>query len=524
MMQIQFLPYHSSFVVWTQRATLVVDLALIWWLWREILSGREVDAIDPMGSLAAFEIGLMLTLLVIAFSSAVATFPGEWQEDLLAKWDRPKWVVTAHDALFNAALDRVTSRRLPFSSTLILPGLNVYEGLGIDDPEKAKWHDFVFRARGRDLRGAIFDFATLPKVDFSGAQLQGASLVSAQLQGASFDGAQLQGGTLIQAQLPGASLISAQLQGAWLDGAQLQGASLWWAQLQGASLAGARLEGASLLWAQLQGASLDSAWLQGASLNFAQLQGAWLKSALLEGASLQFAQLQGVPLQLASLEATDLSGAYLWRTNRSEPPWTVSAIRMSGENWLPQWIDARAQRGGVIEGGRDPWDDKAYQALRSTIIESLPPGKFRDQALERIQVLDCSVPTFQSCDYLPPPVGAAWWRATQRDAVAWREALEKAARIDEEVYSVALANALKHLVCSGGDDAIHIFRGILRGGGPGFQNRLWVAGTAAFGLFDDLMNKESKDCPVAAALTDADRAELLQIKRLIEVDEAGKHP
>jgi hypothetical protein len=39
-------------------------------------------------------------------------------------------------------------------------------------------------------------------------------------------------------------------------------------------------------------------------------------------------------------------------------------------------------------------------------------------------------------------------------------------------------------------------------------------------LIDDLTDKASKDCPVAAALTDADRAKLLQIKQGIE--KAGK--
>ena len=33
MIQIQFLPYHSSLVVWTQRIALIFDLALVWWLW-----------------------------------------------------------------------------------------------------------------------------------------------------------------------------------------------------------------------------------------------------------------------------------------------------------------------------------------------------------------------------------------------------------------------------------------------------------------------------------------------------------
>jgi hypothetical protein len=62
------------------------------------------------------------------------------------------------------------------------------------------------------------------------------------------------------------------------------------------------------------------------------------------------------------------------------------------------------------------------------------------------------------------------------------------------------------LVCSGGEDAIHVVRG------PGFQSRLRVGGPAASGLIDDLTNKDSKDCPVSGALTDADRADLSGIK------------
>ena len=136
-------------------------------------------------------------------------------------------MVSAHDWLFESRINDTTRRRRwPLSSTLVLPGLNIYEGLGVDDPEKAKWHDFVFRARGRDLKGAIFDFATLPKVDFEGSDLRGASLDGAQLQGASLGHGQLQTASLVGAQLQGASLDGAQLQGASLDGAQLQGASV----------------------------------------------------------------------------------------------------------------------------------------------------------------------------------------------------------------------------------------------------------------------------------------------------------
>ncbi len=483
MMQIQFLPFHSGFITWTQRVALFVDLVLLAWLWRKVLSGHELGG--PFRASWAWPVlGFVLSVAVLLFSMTVVTYPGEWQEERLAswrilpamdEWGRPAtekdargeprtasfrdWVMNArkmslHDWLFNAKPDEITRRRLPFSSTLVLVGLNVYEGLGIDDPEKAKWHDFVFRARGRDLRGAIFDFATLPKVDFEGADLHGASLHDAQLQGA--------------------SLHDAQLQGASLNFAQLQGASLNFAQLQGASLGAAQLQGASLNVAQLQGASLGFAQLQGASLNVAQLQ----------GASLADAQLQGASFDDAVLEATDFSRAYLWRSNRPRPPSEVASIRISGESWLPEWIDVNANH--------QTWDDKTYQTLR-TLIGSVRPS---DLALERIQSLDCSNSdtTLASCNSSaePPP-----------EAAAWRKALEDA-RVDDAAYAKALAAALKTLVCSGDDGAVYVVWG------GGFESRLESGGPEAPALVDFIM---SKDCPVSGSLTDADKAKLLRIKQ-----------
>ncbi len=200
MMQIQFLPYHSLFIAWTQRIALLLDLILLWWLWRRVLSGRELDGRRRAWARWAwtFLAGLPLTLAALLFSGAVATFPGEWQEDhlpsatifpgsndsteLMHTWGKPSGPISSkkvslHDFVFDSEVDPFTRRRwLPFSSTLVLPGLNVYEGLGIDDPEKVKGRDFVFRARGRDLKGAILDFAVLPKVDFEGAHLERARL------------------------------------------------------------------------------------------------------------------------------------------------------------------------------------------------------------------------------------------------------------------------------------------------------------------------------------------------------------
>jgi Pentapeptide repeats (8 copies) len=274
--QLQFLPFHLSWITWTHRVALVADLVLIWWLWRKILLGRDSAAPRPRAGWAWRAIGILLTVCALLFSWGLATFPGEWQTEHLAAWrpirerdeaQRPI-IVSIHDWVFESKIDSINRRRRwPVSSTLVLTGFNIYEGLNIDDPDKVKGRDFVFRARGRDLKGAIFDFATLPKVDFTGAELEGARLNSAQLDRASFDAARLQGASLVGAQLKGASFgceqpedsefKCVQLQGALLNRAQLQGASLDFAQLQGAFLSGAQLQGASLFNADLSGAQLS---------------------------------------------------------------------------------------------------------------------------------------------------------------------------------------------------------------------------------------------------------------------------
>ncbi|PZA13287.1 hypothetical protein DNX69_02605 [Rhodopseudomonas palustris] len=476
--QIQFLPYHSSGVVWTQRIALLLDLALVWWLWRKILSGGENDATATRASSIAVGLGLLTSSLAIAFSCAIATFPGEWQEET---WTRPTWAVAVHDALFSAEPNLVTHRRFPFSNTLVLPSLNVYEDLGIDDPGKAKWRDFVFRSGERDLRGAIFTFASLPKVDFTGADLRGARLLYAQLQGASLQRANLQGASLDLAQLQGGNLSGAQLQGASLDGAYLQGADLSAA----ANLSGAQLQGASLKGAHLQGAKLSGAQLQGASLDGASLQAALLDSA----------PLLGVSFSSATLRGTDLGGSYLWRSNQAGIPAVLSAIRVveDGNTWSPRQRDPMGQVRA--------WDDKDYQKLRSS-LQLLLSGPSREAALKRIEVLNCSGSDkrLQSCDpSLAPPVEAAEWKnAVMKNSVG------------VQAYRAALAESLRALFCPGDENEVLVIRAIAKFG------QLQRAGPAARALIAELLNKNSADCPVAASLTDADRSTLLSIKQEIE--------
>ncbi len=483
--QLQFLPFHLSWITWAHRLALVADLVLVWWLWRKILLGRDSFAPRPLAVWAWRATGALLTVLVVLFSWLVATFPGEAEHDILAKWDGTGRAVSLRNRIFQSDVDETTGRRALFlSNTLVLTGFNIYEGLKIDDPDKLKWRDFIFLARGRNLEGAIFNLAALPKVDFDGAELEGAALVDAQLQGASLKDARLQG----------AGLGDAQLQGASLDDAQLQGASLQEAELEGASLERAQLQGAMLGYAQLQGAMLGDAQLQGAMLGAAELQGASLFRAQLQGASLFGAQLQGASLQWAALDATDLSGAWLWRTNTPAElgPVIRASVSLQDASWELSWSGSYR--------GPEVWSDKEFHELREA-IQALPTGAAREFALADIERLDCASgdKTLASCDPRIPPTP---------EAIEWRHTLE-AASVDGRTYVKVLATTLRALVCRGSGDAIYIVRG------QAFGGRLQEAGAPAIGLIDDLMDKNSKDCPVARALTDDDRASLSEIKQTI---------
>jgi hypothetical protein len=47
LLEIQFLPYHSRWITWTIRLTLLLDLGLLWWHWRIILATAAPAAGAP---------------------------------------------------------------------------------------------------------------------------------------------------------------------------------------------------------------------------------------------------------------------------------------------------------------------------------------------------------------------------------------------------------------------------------------------------------------------------------------------
>jgi uncharacterized protein YjbI with pentapeptide repeats len=504
LLQIQFLPFHDWNITWAQRVALILDIVLLWLLRPPILADLSVESFDRSRVLARvlreFGLGLagVMSIAALCFSIVVATIPGERQETALATLDRPRWQITyveddeektklvsTRDLLFAGEVDETTRRRKSlFSNTLVLPGFNLYEALKIDDPKKLAWKEHYFDLRGRHLEQAVLNGAVLTKADLTGAQLQGVSLLMARLRGASLDDAHLQGAELGWAQLRGASF----------DGAQLQGATLIWADLQGAELDRAQLQGSSLGGAQLQGASLSQAQLQGASLWLAQLQGASLSQAQLQGAELAGAQLQGASLDGAKVNATDFLGAFLWRTIWGKmDPAKLGAVRLEMLSWNPAWQPKNFA--WQPKGDPVPWDAKAYADLRGS-MNSIPEGSRREMALKQIETLDCGNPdeTLASCDPSAAP---------PREVLDWQEKLIKAS-IDDAAFQNVLATELRGLVCTSDANAIHILRGIIR------WRRDAKTGREAPALVDYIM---SKDCPVSAALTSNDKANLLKIKQ-----------
>jgi uncharacterized protein YjbI with pentapeptide repeats len=524
LLQIQFLPFHDVNITNAQRAALFLDIVLLWLLRPPILanldeSPQRVKFISRRLRAFGLAFASVTSIATIWFSFMLATIPNEWRSGPLS------YVAAIEPKAANKLVFGVAGPKTALitgswpANTLRLQDFDIYEALKVDDPKKLDWKDHTFDLHSRQLEGAVFHRAKLGKVDLKEAHLEGALMYEAKLQGASLDRAHLQGASLDQAQLQGASLYQAELQGASLRGAQLQGASLNFAQLQGASLSEARLQGASLWSAELQGASLEFAQLQGASLDAARLQGASLSKAQLQGASLygslgqerlqapSKAQLQGAPLYGASLygakvNATDFWDAFLWRTNWG---WgeidqaELGAVRLDAalERWKPIW--EKETFSGLIS-----WTDKTYADLRVS-MNSIPEGNMRDEALKRIETLDCANKTLASCNPAaePPP-----------EVLNWQKTLLKA-KANVGDFEKALATELGALFCANDADAIHILRGTITS--TGTSSRLAWAGCEAPTLVDSIVRpKTVEDCPVSASLTNDDKAKLLQIKQFWE--------
>ena len=463
-LQIQFLPFHNLRLTWEHRLAVLADIVLIWWLWDKVIGDgggfRNWKIAHARGKTI---IGVGFSVAVLWLSCSLAIIPGEWQAFTGCG--------PIYKALSHGDPDPNTHRPSSlFSNIIVLPFLNVYDILKVDDPQKVNWRSYLLSLRGRDLRGAIFDRALMERTDAQSAQLQGTSLSFAKLQGSNLDQAHLEGADLSTAQLQGASLIGTQLQGAELSGAALQGAKLESANLAAADMVTAQLQGANLRNADLRGADLTSASIRGTS--FASFN----KNAAL---------LIGAIFDRVTLDTVSWNHVRLWQTSFADSK-IVNAFG------TPIWT-------------QDPnWGPESYAELQNGLQKSLNDASAtepkRSLVLSRIAHLACPKPCIVRLT--PPPEVDPWLNEVKKGTV------------DQAAYGKALATVYTSMICSGDGSSLAVLRSLVSmgmpqaaGGVPTAQGFL-ETGSEARALAAYVM---SKDCPVSAKLADADRAVLLAV-------------
>jgi hypothetical protein len=151
-----------------------------------------------------------------------------------------------------------------------------------------------------------------------------------------------------------------------------------------------------------------------------------------------------------------------------------------------------------MAGGSSPdlWTDANYALLRRSIERGVPEDERRNEALTRVSNLDCTRTgdSLASCDpSVTPPDAVQQWKKTLEGAI-----------VDHNAYAKALASILGDLVCSGDPDVIYVLRGLLHN--QRFQN----TGAETPALAKRITSAE---CPVSAALTDADKRVIAALKR-----------
>ena len=472
--QLKFLPYHSEPITLWQRAAVVIDLVLLWFLWPPISrGGTNLLAWYDLKRCKVLAWMLVSTLPVLLVVT-IATFPGEWLDENLptvrlipttwAAWTIPSvqaiqtagsgWA-TLHELLVAGQISYVTGRpESLWSNVLVLPNFEV--------------GDRVLSLRGRSLEGAVLAFAHLRKADFTGASLAGAIFAGADLRGTKFGCDWAAGGS------PGFYPIG--FKNKDIKCAQLRGANFALAQLQGASLNGAQLRGDVFLGAQLQGAYLFGAQLQGAFLYRTQLQGANLDEANLEGASLAFSGLQGAILDETHLEGASLIRNLVWRTN--PPPYTMGA-RVIGPEPGPKYF-------GLNCPSECNWSETSYAALKSLIENSDLLVGGRDQVLGQIAALG-----------KPPYV------ANESSAKAWTDLAEDSARSAGSYFDI-LARTLRAIGCAA-EGAPYVIGGLIPRLDWRFEgNRSQEAEVAAAFL-------DEAKCPGARGLSEENKGKLQEI-------------
>ncbi|MBF0382967.1 MAG: pentapeptide repeat-containing protein [Magnetococcales bacterium] len=313
--QVRFLPYHSEWITWSHRLTILADLTILHLFWMMIrdeegrISGaltRQINQNKRSFVLWASAY-ILLTITVIIISLSIATFPNEdFNKNINNGW------IAKISSGYSATLEYV--RKIPGTDQITnWFNDNFPRNLDVQDEILVKTHPSpailaAFMEKNKTKEDAYMVYAS--GIDLKGRNLRNANLSGSKLYNANFyaisDGKQNYVVDLREANLTGTNLHRANLQNA-----NLQRATLDFSNLQGTTLKGANLQGSLLMGANMLGAFIEGANLQGARLAVADFQGANLVDAKLHGADLRGAKMQGAILNRAKLIGTDFFGANL---------------------------------------------------------------------------------------------------------------------------------------------------------------------------------------------------------------------
>lgn len=340
--QLGFLRYQSSAITLLHTATLLADLAALWWFHarRRRDSGTQAaGAAAPRARLRAVAPAMLGSGLVVGGLMALfAQIPGPeaatvGRHRMQAWWEARAGgnrIARNAAALATQPVDLLLCewqdrfcRFLQARNTVLLgrePSAPILAALARGQLGRAQLDEIVgLSLRSRTLRFADFAEAKMPKADLIAADLRGARLADAQIQAADlrlarlgaadFSRSHLEGANLYEAVAPLARFLGSRMQGARLERGRFPLADFTSAQLRGADLEDALLSLAGLAGAQLEGSHLKAADLRGADLARADLDFAMLDEAQLERAELERTSLVGASLARARSGETCLEGA-----------------------------------------------------------------------------------------------------------------------------------------------------------------------------------------------------------------------
>ena len=233
--EVRFVPYHSIFVTYIHRFSLLWDLGLILQIWphayrSEWLTNRPLWK-RRLG--AGRDVTFCLGLVFAAF--VLVTIPDEFIDSINVKF-----------------------LHLPRSEfNLYLLGARLVE----PDQDKLSKLNVTLSLNHRNLQYAFLRGSDLRKADLSESNLYGASLLGAKLSGADLVTTNLSHAYLMDADLTHASATGVRLIHAYLQNAILTDTDLAVAELAEADLTEADLTGANLALSHLDGTNLLDAKL-----------------------------------------------------------------------------------------------------------------------------------------------------------------------------------------------------------------------------------------------------------------------